>query len=214
MLARAVKRAGALFERRLDSAVARRDARDRLIPDFAGDGVGRADLVIEAVPEQLAIKKKVYQAIEQRLQAAAILATNTSSIPLDTLAAGLAKPERFLGLHFFNPVDRMQVVEVVSHARTESEVLSRAQAFCGQIDRLAAPVASAPGFLVNRVLTPYLLEAVALIDEGVMAETVDKAAARFGMAISEQGTGVPARGSHRYAEHTRAGLWSAYRFPG
>ena len=183
MLAHAVKRAGALFERHLDSAVARRDARDRLIPDFAGDGVGRADLVIEAVPEQLAIKKKVYQAIEQRLQAAAILATNTSSIPLDTLAAGLAKPERFLGLHFFNPVDRMQLVEVVSHVRTESVVLARAQAFCGQIDRLAAPVASAPGFLVNRVLTPYLLEAVALIDEGVMAETVDKAAARFGMVM-------------------------------
>ena len=183
MLARAVKRAGALFERQLGSAVARRNARDRLIPDFAGDGIARADLVIEAVPERLEIKQKVYQAIEKRLQPGTIVATNTSSIPLDTLAADLARPERFLGLHFFNPVDRMQLVEVVSHSRAEPAALARARAFCGRIDRLAVPVASSPGFLVNRVLTPYLLEAVMLIDEGVAAETVDEAAAHFGMVM-------------------------------
>ena len=182
-LAAAIKRATTLFERRFDTAAEVRDARDRLIPDFAGDGVGRADLVIEAVPENLEIKQRVYQAVEQRLKAEAMLATNTSSIPLDQLARGLARPERFVGLHFFNPVDRMRLVEVVSHAGADPAVLDRARAFCGLIDRLPAPVTSAPGFLVNRVLTPYLLEAVALIDEGNAAETIDEAAARFGMAM-------------------------------
>jgi 3-hydroxyacyl-CoA dehydrogenase/enoyl-CoA hydratase/3-hydroxybutyryl-CoA epimerase len=182
-LAAALGRATALFRRRLRSGVERRDAFDRLIPDFAGDGVGRADLVIEAVPERIDIKHKVYEVVEPRLKDGAILATNTSSIPLEVLGQGLEKPERLVGLHFFNPVDRMQLVEVVRHPRLDEAVLSKALAFAGRIDRLPAPVASAPGFLVNRVLTPYLLEAMVILDEGVEAAAIDAAAKHFGMAM-------------------------------
>jgi 3-hydroxyacyl-CoA dehydrogenase / enoyl-CoA hydratase / 3-hydroxybutyryl-CoA epimerase len=183
VLAAAMGRAERLFTRRLGNGRAARDARDRLIPDFTGDGAACADLVIEAVPEDAEIKRRVFAALEQKLKPDAILASNTSSIPLDELARGLARPERFLGLHFFNPVDRMLLVEVVRHDRADPAVLARAQAFCGLIDRLPAPVASAPGFLVNRVLTPYLLEAVLLLDEGVAAEAIDRAATDFGMAM-------------------------------
>ena len=183
VLAAAMGRAQKLFERRLGQGAPARDAGDRLVPDFAGDGAGRADLVIEAVPEDEEIKRRVFAALEQKLKADAILATNTSSIPIGTLARGLARPERFIGLHFFNPVDRMQLVEVVRHDGADPAVLQRAQAFCNAIDRLPAPVASAPGFLVNRVLTPYLMEAILLLDQGVAAETVDRAATDFGMAM-------------------------------
>jgi 3-hydroxyacyl-CoA dehydrogenase/enoyl-CoA hydratase/3-hydroxybutyryl-CoA epimerase len=183
VLAAAVGRAEALFRRRFGDGARARDARDRLLPDFAGDGVGRADLVIEAVPERLELKQKLFQSLENRLKPDAILASNTSSIPLDRLAEGLARPERLVGLHFFNPVDRMLLVEVVRHAGADPAALARAQAFCGLIDRLPAPVASAPGFLVNRVLTPYLLEAMLLLDQGIAAETIDRAATDFGMAM-------------------------------
>ena len=113
----------------------------------------------------------------------AILATNTSSIPLEQLREGLQRPERLLGLHFFNPVSRMQLVEVVSHDKVAPEVLQAGRAFLGRIDRLPAPVKSAPGFLVNRALTPYLLEAMVLRDEGVKQETIDAAAETFGMPM-------------------------------
>jgi 3-hydroxyacyl-CoA dehydrogenase / enoyl-CoA hydratase / 3-hydroxybutyryl-CoA epimerase len=182
-LAKAVARAADLFgkigHRRIDI----RDALDRLIPDLKGDGVRSADLIIEAVPEVLDLKRKVYAATEPKMRADAILATNTSSIPLELLRGGLARPDRLVGLHFFNPVSRMQLVEVVSHDRTSPDILKRARAFLGGIDRLPAPVKSAPGFLVNRALTPYLLEAMVMLDQGVKRETVDAAALDFGMPM-------------------------------
>ena len=113
----------------------------------------------------------------------AILATNTSSIPLEQLREGLRRPERLVGIHFFNPVSRMQLVEVVSHDQVADEVLAAARGFLGRIDRLPAPVKSAPGFLVNRALTPYLLEAIVMLDAGVAKETIDKAAEDFGMPM-------------------------------
>jgi 3-hydroxyacyl-CoA dehydrogenase/enoyl-CoA hydratase/3-hydroxybutyryl-CoA epimerase len=113
----------------------------------------------------------------------AILATNTSSIPLEELREGLARPDHLVGVHFFNPVSRMQLVEVVSHDRAAADVLAKARAFLGRIDRLPAPVKSAPGFLVNRALTPYLLEAMVMLGEGMQRETVDAAAERFGMPM-------------------------------
>jgi 3-hydroxyacyl-CoA dehydrogenase / enoyl-CoA hydratase / 3-hydroxybutyryl-CoA epimerase len=139
--------------------------------------------VIEAVPETLELKRKVYAATVPKMKPDAILATNTSSIPLEELRAGLNRPDRFVGLHFFNPVSRMQLVEVVSHDQVAADVLARARAFLGRIDRLPAPVKSAPGFLVNRALTPYMLEAIVMLGEGKQRETIDAAAVDFGMPM-------------------------------
>lgn len=160
-----------------------RDANDRLIPDMEGEGVRNADLIIEAVPEKLELKQKVYAGIEPKMKPGAILATNTSSIPLQDLRATLEKPERLLGLHFFNPVSRLQLVEVVSHDGTDAELLKQALAFVGAIDRLPLPVKSSPGFLVNRALTPYMLEAMLLLDEKVDKSVIDAAAKKFGMPM-------------------------------
>jgi 3-hydroxyacyl-CoA dehydrogenase/enoyl-CoA hydratase/3-hydroxybutyryl-CoA epimerase len=182
-LAKAIGKAAALFGKIGKKSRLTRDGLDRLIPDLHGDGVARADLVIEAVPENLDIKKRVYAVAEQRMKKDAILATNTSSIPLEVLREGLARPERLVGIHFFNPVSRMQLVEVVSHDKASKEALAAARAFVGQIDRLPAPVKSAPGFVVNRALLPYMLEAMVLLDEGHKGETIDKAAVDFGMPM-------------------------------
>jgi 3-hydroxyacyl-CoA dehydrogenase/enoyl-CoA hydratase/3-hydroxybutyryl-CoA epimerase len=113
----------------------------------------------------------------------AILATNTSSIALDKLRSGLADAGRLVGIHFFNPVAQMQLVEVVAHSTARSSALERASTFVGQINRLPAPVSSDPGFLVNRALTPYLVEAIGLLDEGLSAEAIDQVAIDFGMPM-------------------------------
>ncbi|MGD9768373.1 MAG: 3-hydroxyacyl-CoA dehydrogenase NAD-binding domain-containing protein [Pseudolabrys sp.] len=183
-LGAAIKRAADLYKKigRSDRRKLR-DAMDRLIPDLHGEGVRSADLIIEAVPETLELKRKVYAATEPKMKPGAILATNTSSIPLEQLREGLSHPERLVGVHFFNPVSRMQLVEVVSHDGVAPDVLAAMRAFLGKIDRLPAPVKSAPGFLVNRALTPYLLEAMVMLDEGVAKETIDKAAEDFGMPM-------------------------------
>jgi 3-hydroxyacyl-CoA dehydrogenase/enoyl-CoA hydratase/3-hydroxybutyryl-CoA epimerase len=182
-IASAVKRASDLFGKIVRKSTEVRDALDRLVPDMNGEGVRNADLVIEAVPEKFELKRKVYAGIEQRMKPDAILATNTSSIPLQDLRTSLQKPERLLGLHFFNPVSRLQLVEVVSHDGTDSELLKDALAFVGAIDRLPLPVKSSPGFLVNRALTPYMLEAMLMLDEGLGPLVVDAAAEKFGMPM-------------------------------
>ena len=114
-IAGAMKRAADLFGKILRKRTDVRDALDRLMPDMDGEGVRSADLIIEAVPEKLELKQKIYAALEPRMKPGAILATNTSSIPLQDLRTTLARPERLVGLHFFNPVSRLQLVEVVSH---------------------------------------------------------------------------------------------------
>jgi 3-hydroxyacyl-CoA dehydrogenase/enoyl-CoA hydratase/3-hydroxybutyryl-CoA epimerase len=183
-LAGAVKRAADLYGK-INHGDRRklRDALDRLIPDLAGQGVASADLIIEAVPEKLDLKQKVFAGIEPKMKPGAILATNTSSIPLEQLREGLQRPENLVGIHFFNPVSRMQLVEVVSHDKVSGDVLAAARAFLGRIDRLPAPVKSEPGFLVNRALTPYMLEAMVMLDEGTKKETIDRAAEDFGMPM-------------------------------
>lgn len=163
------------------SATETRDALDRLIPDVASDGLSHADLVIEAGPEDTDIKASIYAAAEAGMKPGAILATNTSSLSLAGLAGPLDTPSRFAGLHFFNPVGKMPLVEVVGTDRTEAGVLEALGAFCGSIGKLPARVTDAPGFLVNRALMPYLLEAVTLIDEGVQKEVIDRIAEGFGM---------------------------------
>lgn len=182
-IAPAIGRAGKLFRKRLKTEREVTAALDRLIPDHRGQHVEHADVVIEAIFEDRAAKQQLYQAIEPRLKPDALLATNTSSLPLETLAEVLTQPQRLVGLHFFNPVARMQLVEVVRGEQTAPEVVERALAFTRAIDRLPLPVASRPGFLVNRILMPYLLEAVELVEEGVPPARIDAAAEAFGMPM-------------------------------
>jgi 3-hydroxyacyl-CoA dehydrogenase/enoyl-CoA hydratase/3-hydroxybutyryl-CoA epimerase len=182
-IAGAMKRAADLFGKIMRKRTDVRDAHDRLMPDLEGEGVRNAGLIIEAVPEKLELKQKVYAGIEPKMKPGAILATNTSSIPLQDLRTTLAKPERLVGLHFFNPVSRLQLVEVVSHDGADPQVLKEALAFVGAIDRLPLPVKSSPGFLVNRALTPYMLEAMVMLDEKIDKLTIDAAAEKFGMPM-------------------------------
>jgi 3-hydroxyacyl-CoA dehydrogenase/enoyl-CoA hydratase/3-hydroxybutyryl-CoA epimerase len=182
-VAGAMKRAADLFVKIMRKGTDIRDALDRLVPDLDGEGVRNADLIIEAVPEKLELKQKVYAGLEPRMKPGAILATNTSSIPLQDLRSTLKSPERLVGLHFFNPVSRLQLVEVVSHDDTDPQMLKEALAFVGAIDRLPLPVKSSPGFVVNRALTPYMLEAMVMLDEKIDKVTIDAAAEKFGMPM-------------------------------
>jgi 3-hydroxyacyl-CoA dehydrogenase/enoyl-CoA hydratase/3-hydroxybutyryl-CoA epimerase len=182
-LAPAMGRAAKLFAERLRDPRRVRDAVDRLIPDIAGDGIGRADVVIEAIFENVEAKRSLFTAVEARAKPGAILATNTSSIPIENIATAMADPTRLVGLHFFNPVAKMMLVEIVIGRQTRPELTAPAAAFVRQIDRLPLPVKSAPGFLVNRVLAPYLMAAMRCVDEGIAPETVDEAALAFGMPM-------------------------------
>ncbi|WP_241068644.1 3-hydroxyacyl-CoA dehydrogenase NAD-binding domain-containing protein [Achromobacter insuavis] len=182
-IAPAIKRAATLFSRRLKDRRAARAAFDRLVPDPTGGGVPLADLVIEAISENPEAKRGLYQSLEPRMKADALLATNTSSLSLETLSAGLARPERLVGIHFFNPVAKMPLVEVVHTDGTAADTLARACAFVGQIGKLALPVRSAPGFLVNAVLAPYMLQAMRNIDDGLSPAAVDAAMVAFGMPM-------------------------------
>ena len=182
-IAPALKRAHSLFKRKLKRPIKINEAMDRLMPDHKGIGVERADIVIEAIFEDADVKRSLYNTIEPRMKPDALLASNTSSIPLEELSSALSRPERLVGLHFFNPVAMMQLVEVVIGQSTSSEVAARAMTFTRQIDRLPLPVTSTPGFLVNRILMPYLMEAVLLEAEGIPPVIIDKAATDFGMPM-------------------------------
>ncbi len=182
-LTRAVKRAHELFRHRLKDRHAVQAAVDRLIPDHRGSGVRGADVIIEAIFEDVEAKQALYASLEPVMKADAVLATNTSSIPLRVLGERLERPGRLVGLHFFNPVAKMPLLEIVHDGHTEAEMVSRAAAFARHIDKLPLKVRSRPGFLVNRVLMPYLLEAVELLDEGIPAPVVDRAAVAFGMPM-------------------------------
>ena len=179
----AVKRAAKLFADRLKDPRRVRDALDRLIPDVPGNGIAHADVIVEAIFENVAAKRALFADVEARAKPDAILATNTSSIPLEDIASALADPSRLIGLHFFNPVARMMLVEVVAGRDSDPSLLARGAAFVRAIDKLPLPVKSAPGFLVNRVLAPYLMTAMRCVDEGIAPEAVDEAAVAFGMPM-------------------------------
>ena len=182
-LAPAMGRAGKLFAQRLKDPRRVRDATDRLVPDVAGAGIARADVIVEAIFENLDAKRGLFAALEAKAKPAAILATNTSSIPLEEIATAMADPSRLVGLHFFNPVPQMMLVEIVVGKNTRADLVPEAAAFARQIDKLPLPVKSAPGFLVNRVLAPYLMAAMRCVDEGIAPEVVDEAALAFGMPM-------------------------------
>jgi len=183
ILARAVKKAHGFFSKRLKQPRAVEEAMDRLMPDPNGHGLARADLVIEAIVENVEAKRALFQSVDRGAKESALLATNTSSIPLEELATALRDPSRLVGLHFFNPVAQMQLVEIVRGAHTSVAAVERARGFTGAIERLPLDVKSSPGFLVNRILMPYLLEAVTMVDEGVPIAAIDRAALEFGMPM-------------------------------
>lgn len=180
---RAIGRAGELFGKRLRAATEREAARARLRADSEGAGVREADVVIEAIFEDLAAKRTLHARLEPQLKAGALLATNTSSLTLEPLAAGLSRPERLVGLHFFNPVPQMPLVEIVHAQHTDPQVLQDALLFARRLDKLPVPCRSAPGFIVNRVLMPYLHEAMHAAQEGIPLERIDATAVAFGMPV-------------------------------
>ena len=182
-IAQAIGRAQALYARKIRPAREARLAADRLIPDPDGQGLARADLVIEAISENLDAKRGLYAAIEPRLKDGALLATNTSSLSLGELGRDLERPERLVGIHFFNPVAKMPLVEVVAADGTDPRAQSAACAFVARIGKLPLPVKSVPGFLVNAVLAPYMLEAMRCVDEGLRPETIDAAMKAYGMPM-------------------------------
>lgn len=182
-IADAVRDANALFDKKTPKDRGDiRPPRNRFIPDPKGYGVERADLIIEAAPETPDLKEQLFEELEPRMKADAIIATNTSALTLKDMASSLKKPGRLVGLHFFNPVAKMPLVEVVRHGRTSKRALAQAAGFAETIDKLPVTAKDSAGFIVNRALTPYLLEAARLMEDGVKPELIDAAAERFGMA--------------------------------
>src|SRR5882672_623051 len=179
----ALKRAQEFFAKKLREAAAVEAATARLQMDLAGDGVPRADVVIEAIFENAEAKRELYARLEPRMKAGAILATNTSSIMLEQLNTALTEPGRLVGLHFFNPVAKMPLVEIIAASQTRPEIAQAGASFTRKLDKLPLPCRSAPGFVVNRILMPYLNEAMFLAEEGVALLHIDAAAVDFGMPM-------------------------------
>jgi 3-hydroxyacyl-CoA dehydrogenase/enoyl-CoA hydratase/3-hydroxybutyryl-CoA epimerase len=179
----ALVRANKLFAKRVRDEVKRAETTARLTADVEGSGVADADLVIEAIFENLEAKQDLYKILEAKMKPDTLLATNTSSIRLEDLRTGLQQPRRFIGLHFFNPVAQMPLVEVIRCADTEQEALDIGFGFVKGIAKLPLECASAPGFVVNRILAPYMAEAMHLADEGVPLIEIDRAAEQFGMPM-------------------------------
>jgi len=183
VLARAMQKAFKFYQKRLKQPHAIQAAMDRLQPDLYGRGIASADLVIEAIVENVDAKLALFKQLEAQARPDALLASNTSSIPLERIAQALRDPSRLVGLHFFNPVPQMQLVEIVRGAASGEAALARARAFSVALEKLPLDVKSSPGFLVNRVLMPYLLEAMTMVEEGVPFAHIDRAATDFGMPM-------------------------------
>ncbi|HEX6929466.1 MAG TPA: 3-hydroxyacyl-CoA dehydrogenase NAD-binding domain-containing protein [Gammaproteobacteria bacterium] len=180
----ALKRARKLFEKKFKGKQpAVEEALHRLKADVNGDGAASADLVIEAIFENTEAKQNLYRELKKKMKPEAVLATNTSSIRLEELATVLDDPDHLVGLHFFNPVAKMLLIEVIHSKDTNKDVMEKALAFARHVDRLPVPCKSSPGFLVNRILMPYLMEAMLLSEEGVAPEAIDRAARNFGMPM-------------------------------
>ena len=179
----ALARAGELFTKKVKDEAKRPAVAARLRGDLEGEGAAKADLVIEAIIEKPEAKRELYNAVEPRMKPDALLTTNTSSIPLTELREHIQRPAQFAGLHYFNPVALMPLVEIIRHDGMAPETEQRLAAFCKAIDKLPVPVAGTPGFLVNRVLFPYMLEAATAFAEGIPGPAIDKAAVKFGMPM-------------------------------
>jgi len=182
-IAKAIAAQEKLFARRFKRRTERAAARARLIADANGEHLPRADVVIEAIVEALEAKQGLFASIEGKLKAGAVLATNTSSILIEKIAERLADPGRLVGLHFFNPVAQMPLVEVVRGAASRAEEVGKACLFVTAIDKFPLVVRSSPGFLVNRVLAPYMMQSLQRLEQGEAMEKIDEAARAFGMPM-------------------------------
>ena len=186
-LARALKTARDLIEergRRRRMSGRERDAQlARIQPTLELAGVGTADFAIEAVVEDLEIKRRVFAELEVRVKDGCVLATNTSSLSVNELALGLARPERLCGFHFFNPVHRMPLVEVVRGEKTSDATLVTAVGLARRLGKTPVVVSDSPGFVVNRILMPYMREAMVLLEEGYRVADIDASMRRFGMPM-------------------------------
>ncbi len=183
LIGNAIKRCYELATKILKEKYLVQEVMDRLLPDPGGVGIKNADVIIEAITEKLQAKHDLFIKLEKEAKKDAILATNTSTIPLEEIGEAMSNPERLVGIHFFNPVSKMPLVEIVKSQDTHKQVIDNAIAFVRKIDKLPLPVKSSPGFLVNRILLPYMLEAVALLEEGIQGPVIDKAATDFGMPM-------------------------------
>lgn len=172
-----------LFKRKFRSKAERAAAAARLIADPEGERVARADVVIEAIVEKLDVKQALFKDLEAKVKPGAVLATNTSSIMIEDIAAGLADPGRLIGIHFFNPVAQMPLVEVIHGTGSRELEIQKGCAFVTAISKFPLIVKSVPGFLVNRVLAPYMFEAFQRIEKGGDKERIDAAAKAFGMPM-------------------------------
>ncbi len=180
---KALGRAKGLFKKRLRGKTAIDSAVARLIADPDGKQIKHADVIIEAIVEKLDVKQALFAELEKKAKPGAVLATNTSSLKLEDIAKELGDPGRLVGLHFFNPVSQLPLVEVVRGQGTREEEVGKACAFVTAINKLPLIVKSCPGFLVNRVLAPYMMEAVRLYQDGQPREKIDQAALKFGMPM-------------------------------
>jgi 3-hydroxyacyl-CoA dehydrogenase/enoyl-CoA hydratase/3-hydroxybutyryl-CoA epimerase len=182
-IAKGLEAQGKLFARRFRTKPLRNAAKARLTADPEGRMIGRADVVIEAVVEKLEVKQSLFRGLEARLKPGAVMATNTSSIMIEEIAQALADPGRLIGIHFFNPVAQMPLVEVIRGRDGREEEARKGCAFVTAIDKFPLIVKSCPGFLVNRVLAPYMISAMARLEKGELPERIDEAARAFGMPM-------------------------------
>jgi len=170
-------------KRRILSATEARRGMDRISPVAGEPRFGRSQFVIEAASEKMEVKKQIFARLDELTDSTTILATNTSALSIDALAAVTRDPARVIGMHFFNPVHRMQLVEVIAGSATAPATIDATLALVQQIGKLPLLVRDRPGFLVNRVLVPYLIEAGVLFEGGAEATHIDEAMLEFGMPM-------------------------------
>jgi 3-hydroxyacyl-CoA dehydrogenase / enoyl-CoA hydratase / 3-hydroxybutyryl-CoA epimerase len=170
-------------KRKILTEVDARGGYDRILPIYEDVPLTNVDLAIEAAVEKLDLKKQIFSQIEPKIPNALLIASNTSGLSIDAISEGMAHPEKVVGVHFFNPVHRMQLVEIVRGSRTSETVLAMAVQFVKSIGKLPVLVRDSPGFLVNRILLPYLVEAIRIFSEGHSVEAIDQAILNFGMPM-------------------------------
>lgn len=182
-LEKGMKAQGKLFSKKFKTKAQKDAAKARFVADPQGKGVARADLIIEAIVEKLEVKQKLFADLEGKIKPGAVLATNTSSLKLEDIAAPLKDPGRLIGLHFFSPVPLMPLVEVVRGAKTREEEVQKGATFVTAIDKFPLITKDVPGFLVNKVLTPYMFAAFERLEKGEDKEKIDEAVRAFGMPM-------------------------------
>jgi 3-hydroxyacyl-CoA dehydrogenase/enoyl-CoA hydratase/3-hydroxybutyryl-CoA epimerase len=183
VIEKGIKAQGKLFSRKFKTKAEKAAAKARLIADPAGAGAARADVIIEAIVERLDIKQKLFMELEGKIKPGAVLATNTSSLEIEAIAAPMTDPGRLIGIHFFNPVAQMPLVEVIRGAQSREEEVKKGATFVTAIGKFPLVAKSVPGFLVNRVLVPYMMGAMARLEKGEEKEKIDEAARAFGMPM-------------------------------